>query len=155
MPVCEDGSVSHWINVSLPLTTPLDLVAGRRVAQGTHAALSCPPPFPSIPSPLFPLQNEILPPSIGSLMQIHRDGASVGRRKQPLVKKCARWKSSRVISFPLTGLRNAAIVEYIPRQKAMIYIESIRGTEADGTRGWFEIGFGFTEGGYLKRGWTL
>lgn len=59
----------------------------------------------------------------------------------------ARWKSSRVISFPLTGLQNAAIVEYTAAKSDDLYrIDSGNGTRWD-TRA-FEISFGY-------RGWLL
>lgn len=58
--MCEDGSVSHWINVSLPLTTPLDLVAGRRVAHTPPFLVPFALPFHSI-SPFSPPKRD--PPS--------------------------------------------------------------------------------------------
>lgn len=72
----------------------------------------------------------------------------VGGKVARWLSLVARWKPSRVISFPLTnGLRNAAIVEYTAAKSDDLYrIDS--GKEADGTRG-LSRSVLVTEGGCL------
>lgn len=72
----------------------------------------------------------------------------VGGKVARWLSLVARWKSSRVISFPLTnGLRNAAIVEYTAAKSDDLYrIDSGKGSRWD-TRA-FEISFSY-------RGWLL
>lgn len=72
----------------------------------------------------------------------------VGGKVARWLSLVARWKPSRVISFPLTnGLRNAAIVEYTAAKSDDLYrIDSGKGSRWD-TRA-FEISFGY-------RGWLL
>lgn len=157
--MCEDRSVSHWINVSLPLTLSLAsaLVAGRRVTRTDDAR--CPFSSPSIPSPLVPKRSSFHRDSIGSLMRranasrrssekMRERAVVVGGKVARWLSLVARWKPSRVISFPLTnGLRNAAIVEYTAAKSDDLYrIDSGKGSRWD-TRA-FEISFGY-------RGWLL
>lgn len=162
--MCEDGSVSHWINVSFPPSGSRPLVWPSRVKESHEGQTTR---YTSLFLIVLPFHSlHFLPkrsPFFLRCKSIAIAHQLVDNTKEQPREKCAkerwfsgerwlsmvvaRWKSSRVISFPLTGLQNVAIVEYTAAKSDDLYrIDSGNGTRWD-TRA-FEISFGY-------RGWLL